>query len=37
MPQWNWQPFGILGLVVAVWLVYLAIKMAQHVDAWPFG
>ena len=28
---------GIVGLVIAVWLLYLAIKVAQHVDAWPFS
>jgi hypothetical protein len=28
---------GVLGLVIIVWLLYLAIKVAQHVNAWPFG
>lgn len=23
-------------LVIAVWLIYLAVKLGQHVDAWPF-
>lgn len=23
-------------LAVCVWLLYLAIKLAQHVQAWPF-
>lgn len=23
--------------VVAVWFLYLAVKIAQHVGAWPFG
>jgi len=28
---------GVLGLVVAVWLIYLTIKLAQFLDAWPFS
>jgi uncharacterized membrane protein len=31
------RPFGILGVVVAVWLIYLSIEVAKHVNAWPFG
>jgi hypothetical protein len=31
---------GILELALlialAVWLLYLAVKVAQHVNAWPF-
>ncbi len=26
-----------LGLIVVGWLVYLAIEVAKHVHAWPFG
>lgn len=33
----NWGPAGVIGLVVAVWLCYLAIEVAKHVHAWPFG
>jgi hypothetical protein len=25
-----------VGLVLAVWLLYLAVKVAEHVSAWPF-
>ena len=25
-----------LALVVVAWLLYLAVKVAQHVGAWPF-
>jgi hypothetical protein len=28
---------GIVSLVLVVWFIYLSIKVAQHVDAWPFG
>jgi uncharacterized membrane protein len=28
---------GVVGLVVAVWLIYLAIEVARHVHAWPFN
>jgi hypothetical protein len=28
---------GVLGLIIAVWLVYLTIKLAQFLDAWPFS
>jgi uncharacterized membrane protein len=26
---------GIVVLVLMVWLIYLSVKVAQHVDAWP--
>lgn len=36
--NWNWFPGAqILGIVVAVWLIYLSIEVARHVSAWPFG
>lgn len=28
---------GLVGLVVCVWLIYLAIMVARHVNAWPFS
>lgn len=27
---------SVLALAVVVWLLYLAVKVAQHVQAWPF-
>jgi len=24
------------ALVIGAWLLYLAVKVAEHVDAWPF-
>lgn len=27
---------GVLALVLVVWLLYVAVKVAQHVSAWPF-
>lgn len=36
-----WQRYGpgfsVIGLVLAVWLLYLAVEIAKHVNAWPFG
>ena len=29
--------WGVIALVVAVWLLYLAVEVAKHVHAWPFG
>lgn len=29
--------FNVIGLVVAVWLIYLAVEVAKHVNAWPFS
>jgi uncharacterized membrane protein len=28
---------SVLGFVVAVWLIYLSIEVARHVNAWPFN
>jgi uncharacterized membrane protein len=25
-----------VSIAVTVWLIYLAVKVAQHVQAWPF-
>lgn len=33
----NFGVFGVLGFVIAVWLIYLAVEVAKHVHAWPFG
>jgi hypothetical protein len=34
----NWTPIGqILLVVIAVWLIYLSIEVARHVNAWPFS
>jgi hypothetical protein len=33
----NLGVFGVLGFVLAVWLIYLSIEVAKHVAAWPFG
>ena len=37
MPPWVREPWSLFGLILLVWFVYLSIKIAQHVDAWPFG
>jgi hypothetical protein len=29
-------PWGAVGLVIAVWLVYLTVEVAKFVHAWPF-
>lgn len=26
----------VISAAVAVWLLYVMVKVAQHVDAWPF-
>ena len=31
------SPWSLIGIVVAVWLIYLSIEIAKHVNAWPFG
>lgn len=44
MPRWEGRPFvsigngvaGAIVMAVVVWLLYLAVKLAQHVSAWPF-
>jgi hypothetical protein len=28
--------FVLLQFAIFVWVVYLYVKIAQHVDAWPF-
>jgi hypothetical protein len=30
------QAGGAIAFVILVWLLYLAVKVAQHVNAWPF-
>ncbi len=43
-PGWEGRPLvslssglgGTVGLAVVAWLLYLAVKVAQHVEAWPF-
>lgn len=30
-------PLSVLGLIVAIWLVYLFVEIAKHVQAWPFN
>ena len=32
----NVNPGYAVLLVLAVWLCYLTVKVAQHVHAWPF-
>lgn len=32
----RYGPWSVLGLVVAVWLIYLSVEVAKHVNAWPF-
>lgn len=27
---------GLFMLALSIWAIYLAIRVAQHVDAWPF-
>src|SRR4029453_5318541 len=38
--SWRTGP-GLIGFIVVcvliVWLLYLAVKVADHVGAWPFG
>lgn len=29
-------PVYALSIAISVWLLYLAVKVAQHVNAWPF-
>ncbi len=36
LPSGN-SVLSVLGLVVAVWLIYLAIEVAKHVHAWPLA
>ena len=31
------SPWSLIGIVVAVWLIYLSIEIAKHVNAWPFS
>lgn len=28
---------SLLAIVFALWFLYLLVKVAQHVGAWPFG
>jgi len=33
-----WSLFAVVAsLVLSAWLVYLIVKVAQHVGAWPFA
>jgi hypothetical protein len=34
-PAWSWQ--SALLIVVVIWLIYISIMVAKHVDAWPFN
>jgi len=35
--RFNSQVAWVIFVVIVVWLLYLSIKVAQHVNAWPFG
>jgi hypothetical protein len=43
-PGWEGRPLvavtnglgGALAVVVIAWLLYLAVRVAEHVSAWPF-
>lgn len=28
--------WGVVSLAISVWMIYFVIKIAQHVNAWPF-
>lgn len=28
--------WGFISLAIFIWSVYFIVKIAQHVDAWPF-
>lgn len=37
MNRANLSSWGyLLGILLMIWLLYLAYKIAQHVNAWPF-
>lgn len=29
--------FPVVGVVVAIWLLYVTVMVAKHVQAWPFN
>ena len=37
MPPVSRNIWGVVVFVIAVWLLYLTIEIARHVNAWPFS
>lgn len=36
-PQFRGTFTWLVAILIALWFLYLAYKIAQHVGAWPFG